>query len=148
MERIAMSIEEDLAREIDRLIEARGYASRSEAMRDLLPREVEANRAMDDARSHCVASLSYVYNHHERRLADRLMQAQHRHHDLVIATTPSAARLRPVGTSAMIFLPPGVRVDLPWCPIFPPAMPRSARPRCSSAHATASTPTTSPPSTG
>lgn len=86
MERITMSLDEDLAREFDRLIEARGYTSRSEAMRDLLRREVEAQRAVRDARSFCVASLSYVYNHHERRLADRLMDAQHAHHDLVVAT--------------------------------------------------------------
>ena len=37
MERITMSIAEDLARAFDELIAARGYASRSEAMRDLLP---------------------------------------------------------------------------------------------------------------
>ena len=38
MERITMSIEEQLAREFDELIAARGYTSRSEAMRDLLRR--------------------------------------------------------------------------------------------------------------
>lgn len=86
MERITMSIEEGLAREFDRLIESRGYTSRSEAMRDLLRREVEANRLVEDAKSHCVASLSYVYNHHARDLAERLTEAQHAQHDLVVAT--------------------------------------------------------------
>ncbi len=86
MERITMSIEEGLAREFDALIVERGYASRSEAMRDLLRRELEAQRAVIDAKSHCVASLSYVYNHHARDLAERLTQAQHEHHDLVVAT--------------------------------------------------------------
>ena len=85
MERITMSIEEGLAREFDRLIAGRGYTSRSEAMRDLLRREVEANRG-EDARTHCVASLSYVYNHHARDLAERLTEAQHAHHDLVVAS--------------------------------------------------------------
>ncbi len=86
MERITMSIETELAREFDELIAARGYASRSEAMRDLLRRELEAERSVKDAKSHCVASLSYVYNHHERDLAERLTGAQHEHHDLVVAT--------------------------------------------------------------
>jgi len=86
MERITMSIEEGLAREFDELIAARGYTSRSEAMRDLLRREVEARRVTTDPKSHCVASLSYVYNHHERDLAERLTKAQHEHHDLVVAT--------------------------------------------------------------
>ncbi|MEP7208211.1 MAG: nickel-responsive transcriptional regulator NikR [Casimicrobiaceae bacterium] len=86
MERITMSIEEGLARDFDELIVARGYTSRSEAMRDLLRREVDAHRAAAEAKSHCVASLSYVYNHHARELAERLTQSQHEHHDLVVAT--------------------------------------------------------------
>jgi CopG family nickel-responsive transcriptional regulator len=35
----------------------------------------------------CVATLSYVYNHHERDLAERLTELQHQHHDLVVAST-------------------------------------------------------------
>jgi CopG family nickel-responsive transcriptional regulator len=88
MERITMSIDEDLARAFDKLIAARGYSSRSEAMRDLLRREVGVSRTQQDsARTQCVASLSYVYNHHVRELAERLMAAQHAHHGLVVATT-------------------------------------------------------------
>ena len=88
MERITMSIDEDLARAFDKLIAARGYSSRSEAMRDLLRREVGVSRTQpDSARAQCVASLSYVYNHHVRELAERLTAAQHAHHGLVVATT-------------------------------------------------------------
>lgn len=86
MERITMSLDEKLAQEFDALIRARGYTSRSEAMRDLLRREIEASRQERDAKAYCVASLSYVYNHHERKLAERLTEAQHAHHDLVVAT--------------------------------------------------------------
>jgi CopG family nickel-responsive transcriptional regulator len=86
MERITMSLEEGLARDFDELIRARGYASRSEAMRDLLRREIEGHRREQDAKGHCVAILSYVYNHHERDLAERLMDSQHQHHDLVVST--------------------------------------------------------------
>jgi CopG family transcriptional regulator, nickel-responsive regulator len=87
MERITMSIDERLAHEFDALIAQRGYTSRSEAMRDLLRREVEAGRMTQDARAFCVASLSYVYNHHERDLAERLTEAQHAQHELVVAAT-------------------------------------------------------------
>ena len=86
MERITMSLDEGLSEDFDRLVHDRGYTSRSEAMRDLLRREVEAHRESRDAKTHCVANLSYVYNHHERKLAERLMEAQHRHHDFVVAT--------------------------------------------------------------
>ena len=87
MERITMSIDEELAKAFDELIAARGYASRSEAMRDLLRREVEARRQEGDAKkTPCVACFSYVYNHHVRDLAERINAAQHARHDMVVAT--------------------------------------------------------------
>ncbi len=86
MERITISLEEELAREFDALIRTRGYANRSEAVRDLLRRELESQRLAREEAPHCVASLSYVYNHHERRLAERLTNLQHHAHDLVVST--------------------------------------------------------------
>jgi CopG family transcriptional regulator, nickel-responsive regulator len=86
MERITMSIDETLAKDFDQLIKDRGYTSRSEAMRDMLRREVEKNREGRGDGAYCVASLSYVYNHHERKLSERLAEAQHQHHDLVVST--------------------------------------------------------------
>jgi CopG family nickel-responsive transcriptional regulator len=86
MERITISVNEQLAKEFDALIKKRGYTSRSEAMRDLLRRDVEANRIAYEQKSYCVANLSYVYDHHARDLAERLMGAQHDHHDMVVST--------------------------------------------------------------
>ena len=86
MERITISVDAELAAEFDRLIAARGYRNRSEAMRDVLRAHLEqARRAGGDA-GHCVANLSYVYNHHERDLAERLTELQHGQHDLTVAT--------------------------------------------------------------
>ncbi|BBL73948.1 nickel-responsive transcriptional regulator NikR [Methylomagnum ishizawai] len=85
MERITISLDEALAKNFDALIQARGYANRSEAVRDMLRRELEAERLATDAAPYCVASLSYVYNHHERRLAERLTELQHRAHGLVVS---------------------------------------------------------------
>ena len=86
MERITISVDEKLAKEFDALIRKRGYTSRSEAMRDLLRRDVEANRVAYEEKSWCVANLSYVYDHHARDLAERLIAAQHDHHDMVVST--------------------------------------------------------------
>lgn len=86
MERFTISLDEDLAKEFDRLIAERGYQNRSEAVRDLLRKQLEAARFEQDAAQYCVASLSYVFNHHERTLAERLTQVQHDHHDLMVAT--------------------------------------------------------------
>ena len=87
MERITMSIDERLARDFDHLIAQRGYASRSEAIRDLLRREIETERGSRDVKTHCVATLSYVYAYRERQLGARLATAQHEHHDLVVSAT-------------------------------------------------------------
>jgi CopG family nickel-responsive transcriptional regulator len=86
MERITISLDAELAAEFDRLIAERGYSNRSEAMRDLLRAHLEAARQNRGGTSHCVANLSYVYNHHERDLAERLTALQHGQHDLTVAT--------------------------------------------------------------
>ena len=85
MERITISLDESLAHEFDHLIARRGYENRSEAFRDLLRRELEVERVREGT-GHCVANLSYVYNHHERDLGERLTRAQHAHHDLCVST--------------------------------------------------------------
>ncbi len=86
MERITISIDEDLAAEFDWLIAKRGYKNRSEAVRDLVRSHLEAEIASEGQDGHCVANLSYVYNHHERDLAERLTALQHGQHDLTVAT--------------------------------------------------------------
>lgn len=86
MERITISLDRALAEAFDRLIRRRGYANRSEAIRDILRRELEAERLAREEAPHCVASLSYVYNHHERQLAERLTEQQHHAHDLVVSS--------------------------------------------------------------
>lgn len=86
MERFTISLAEGLAREFDALIAERGYANRSEAVRDLLRAHLDRLRESHDVDGHCVGNLSYVYNHHERELAERLMAIQHAHHDLVVST--------------------------------------------------------------
>lgn len=86
MERITISLDSDLAAEFDQLIAERGYQNRSEAVRDLLRAHLEQARQKCGDASHCVASLSYVYNHHERDLSERLTALQHGQHDLTVAS--------------------------------------------------------------
>lgn len=87
MERFTISLDEKLASEFDRLIRERGYLNRSEAVRDMLRGKLDSLRLQEQQAPFCVASLSYVYNHHERDLAERLTELQHSHHDLVVAST-------------------------------------------------------------
>lgn len=87
MQRFTISLDENLASEFDRLTRERGYQNRSEAVRDLLRGRLDTLRVQQAQAPFCVASLSYVYNHHERDLAERLTELQHQHHDLVVAST-------------------------------------------------------------
>lgn len=89
MDRFTISLDESLARQFDQLIAARGYSNRSEAVRDLIRGAIEGDRQRDAPAGHCVANLSYIYNHHERELAERLTALQHDHHDLTIAAMHS-----------------------------------------------------------
>lgn len=85
MERFTISLDDSLARQFDELIAARGYVNRSEAVRDLIRGAIENDRQRGEPSGQCVASLSYVYNHHERELSERLTGLQHDHHDLTVA---------------------------------------------------------------
>lgn len=86
MERITISLEEELLAELDAYMGRTGYANRSEALRDILRAELEADRLSSGRATHCVACLTYVYNHEERELSQRLVRAQHDHHDLGLST--------------------------------------------------------------
>lgn len=86
MERFTISLDDSLAEEFDRLIAEHGYDNRSEAVRDILRRHLDRWRESNDAEGPCVATLSYVYNHHERDLVERLAVIQHERHDLTVST--------------------------------------------------------------
>ena len=84
MERITITIDEDLLGTVDAVMRARGYSSRSEAVRDMV-RQAAAQEATLSEALPCVAVLSYVYEHGTRALAQRLTQTLHDHHDLSVA---------------------------------------------------------------
>ncbi|CAA6604120.1 putative nickel-responsive regulator [Rhodospirillaceae bacterium LM-1] len=87
MDRFTVSLEEELLERFDAFIQRKGYQNRSEAVRDILRDTLETERLKaSKPEGHCIASLSYIYNHHERELARRLTQAQHAHHDLTLST--------------------------------------------------------------
>jgi CopG family nickel-responsive transcriptional regulator len=87
MQRITISIDDDLAGDFDTLVRARGYQSRSEGVRDLVRNAVEGWRADQPGATHSVANLSYIYDRRTRALAQRLSELRHAHHDLIAAVT-------------------------------------------------------------
>ena len=86
MQRFTISLDDKLAQAFDEWIAARGYANRSEAVRDLFRSELERSHQGSDDAPDCVASLSYVYNRHELDVAKRLNTLHHDNHDLLISS--------------------------------------------------------------
>ena len=86
MERFTISLDDRLAEQFDAWMASRSYANRSEAVRDLLRAELGKSKLESPACKYCIACLSYVFNHHERDLAERLTSLHHAHHDLTIST--------------------------------------------------------------
>lgn len=86
MRRLTISVENELADAFDELVKQKSYLNRSEAFRDLVRRDLEETRIRGGSAKDCVASLSYVYNHHERQLSGRLTAMQHAHHDVIVSS--------------------------------------------------------------
>jgi len=78
-------MDENLLQRFDTLISRKGYANRSEAMRDLIREHLVEEEWREKGRE-MVGTITMVYNHHTRGLSDSLTDLQHHFHDLVIST--------------------------------------------------------------
>jgi CopG family nickel-responsive transcriptional regulator len=83
--RISISLEENLLESFDKLIAAKGYATRSEAIRDLI-RDLLIRQDARNRQGEQVAVVTMVYDHHARELSAKLIDKQHHHHDLVVSS--------------------------------------------------------------
>jgi CopG family nickel-responsive transcriptional regulator len=86
MQRVTITIDDTLVEELDRLIKARGYQNRSEAVRDLVRAGLVATKSVANRSGECVANLAYVFDRKTRELPKRLANAYQDHHDLSVAT--------------------------------------------------------------
>ncbi len=83
--RFGISIDERLLERFDGMINNKGYDNRSEAIRDLI-RNALVEEEWGDAEQQTVATVTLVYDHHTRDLADKLTEHQHSHHEEIIST--------------------------------------------------------------
>ena len=87
LQRIGISLEDDLLERFDELIDEKGYVNRSEAVRDLIrgelvQREWSASRS-DEER---VVVVTLVYDHDASSLAQKLTHIQHENHLAVVSS--------------------------------------------------------------
>ena len=83
--RFGVSLDSELLERFDALCDQRGYETRSEAIRDLL-RSTLVEQEWEDSGRDIAATLTMVYDHHKSDLAQKVTNAQHDAHHLIITT--------------------------------------------------------------
>ena len=88
MQRITITLNDELLVALDRVISECGYQNRSEAIRDLARAGIAQFQVQEQAdySPAVVGTLSFVYDHRERELAKRLTGSFHDRHDLSVAS--------------------------------------------------------------
>ena len=83
--RFGVSMDSDLLASFDELIEDKGYQNRSEAIRDLV-RDNLVQLEWQKQDEQTVATVTLVYSHDVRELADKLLDLQHDTHALIVSS--------------------------------------------------------------
>ena len=84
--RFGVSIDEKLLTQFDDMINEKGYANRSEAIRDLI-RDKLVSQELTDKNVESIGTLTLVYSHDVRELSDKLNEIQHHNHRIIISAT-------------------------------------------------------------
>lgn len=85
MKRFGVSMESELLSKLDNLMEEKGYANRSEILRDLV-REKLTEKEWKSGKSETIGTLTLVYDHHHH-LQEKLTDLQHDYHKNILSTT-------------------------------------------------------------
>ena len=80
MKRFTISLDDDLAVQLDRLMKERNYSNRSEVFRDIL-RDIIAKEDLTRGDAEALAVVSYSFNHHKRQLTDCFRSPVHQRSD-------------------------------------------------------------------
>ena len=83
--RFGVSMDSKLLKQFDKYINQKGYANRSEAIRDLI-RSNLVEEEWKVGKGETVGTITIIYNHHKRELTDTLTNIQHKYHASMIST--------------------------------------------------------------
>jgi len=84
--RFGVSIEPDLLKKFDKMINKEGYSNRSEAIRDLIRKDLITEKNQNP-NAKAIGTLTMIYDHHTGNLTNRLLNLQHNHHSEILSTT-------------------------------------------------------------
>lgn len=83
--RFGISLDSDLLKRFDAIVNEKGYANRSEAIRDLI-RDALVQREWEKEKGEKVGTITLIFDHHVRELTERLTEVQHDHNNAIIST--------------------------------------------------------------
>ncbi len=82
--RFGVSLDRKLLDRFDALIREKNYTNRSEALRDLIRQELVLKAWGEDR--NVAGAITYVYDHHQRELLNRILDIQHDFQNLIISS--------------------------------------------------------------
>ncbi len=85
LKRFGVSIEEKLLEKFDSYISKKKYQNRSEALRDLIRKEL-IEESWSDKNAEVAGAVIIVYDHHKNELVENLVKIQHDYHDIIISS--------------------------------------------------------------
>lgn len=83
--RFSVSLEPELLEQFDRFCTEGRYATRSEAVRQLIREKLTTVAWAKDAND-VAASLTLVFDHHKSNLTERMLEIQHNHTEMIVAS--------------------------------------------------------------
>ncbi|MCD5425513.1 MAG: nickel-responsive transcriptional regulator NikR [Methanosarcinaceae archaeon] len=81
--RIGVSLPDNLLTKFDKIIETRGYSSRSEGIRDAIRSYIIRHEWMGDVKGKRIGSISLIYDHSKRGLMNTLTDVQHEYAKII-----------------------------------------------------------------
>lgn len=86
LSRIGIALDSDLLKRFDRSIQSRGYTNRSEAFRDLIRDRLVTEQTAEPGAT-VVGTVTLIFDHRAHGVTEKLTEAQHEHHELVVSTS-------------------------------------------------------------
>jgi len=82
--RFGVSIEDKLLKKFDGLISKKGYSNRSEAIRDLIRKNLVEKEW--EEKGEVAGGIAIVYDHDQRELVNKVIDIQHNFHEIIISS--------------------------------------------------------------
>ncbi len=84
--RLGVSLPKNLLEQFDKTITSRGYASRSDAIRDAIRNYLLEYEWLEKEGGDIVGVINVMYNHHHKGTSDAIVSLQHDYGDVIVST--------------------------------------------------------------